>query len=91
MLKLNSIDGEYMAIGRQTTETSVVLSPFGGAQQQSVQINGSGIQELEFQDGFRMSVQASQPMTVNTDVRNGVSNSMLVDGSASVSKFSSIN
>ena len=75
-----------MAIGRQTPETSNVLTPFGGAQQQSVQINGSGIQEVEFQDGFRMSVQASQPMTVNTDYRNGVSTTMVVSGAAPVSK-----
>ena len=87
MLKLTSIDGEYMAIGRQTPETSNVLTPFGSAQQQTVAINGSGIQEVEFQDGFRMSVKASQPMTVNTVYKNGVSSSMVVDGSQPVSEY----
>jgi hypothetical protein len=87
MIKLNAIDGEYMAVGRKTVETSNVLSPFGGAQQQSVNITGSGIQEVEFQDGFRMSIRASKPMTINTDVVNGVSTSMLTGTDMSVSKY----
>jgi hypothetical protein len=74
MIKLNNIDGEYMAVGRQTVETSNVLTTFN--QNQQVQISGSGIQEVEFTDGFRMSIKASQPMVVKTDVRNGVSSSM---------------
>lgn len=85
MVKLNSIDGEYMAVGRQTIETSNVLTPFGSAQQQSVNISGSGIQEVEFQDGFRMSIMASKPMQVNANVVNGVSTSMLTGGAMSVS------
>lgn len=88
MVKMNSIDGEYMAVGRQTVETSNVLSPFGGAQQQSVNITGSGIQEIEYQDGFRMSIMASKPMTINTDVVNGVSTSMLNGAAMPVSMYS---
>jgi hypothetical protein len=87
MIKLNALDGEYMAIGRQTVETSNVLSPFGQDPQQSIQVNGSGVQEVEFQDGFRMTIRASQPMTINTDVVNGISSSMLVDGGTSVSMY----
>ncbi|KAH8587105.1 hypothetical protein B0O99DRAFT_557048, partial [Bisporella sp. PMI_857] len=87
MIKLNALDGEYMAIGRQTVETSNVLSPFGQDPQQSIQVNGSGVQEVEFQDGFRMTIRASQPMTINTDVVNGISSSMLVDGGTSVNNF----
>lgn len=84
---MNTLDGEYMAVGRMTVETSNVLSPFGGAQQQSVNISGSGIQELEFQDGFRMSIMSTKPMTINTDVVNGVSTSMLTGGAMSVSMY----
>jgi hypothetical protein len=87
MIKLNAIDGEYMAIGRKTIETSNVLSPFGQDQQQSINITGSGIQEVEFTDGFRMTVKATQPMTVNSDVVNGISSSMLVNGVMPVSTY----
>lgn len=81
---MNSIDGEYMAIGRKTVETSDVLTPFGN--QQSVNVTGSGIQELEFADGFRMTVKANQPMTISTDVVNGVSTTMITNGVMPVSK-----
>lgn len=87
MLKLNALDGEYMAIGRKTVETSNVLSPFGLDQQRAININGSGIQEVEFTDGFRMTVKASQPMTVSCDVVNGVSTSMLVNNAMPVSAY----
>ncbi|KAJ2906164.1 uncharacterized protein MKZ38_002879 [Zalerion maritima] len=88
MIKLNNIDGEYMAVGRQTIETSNVLTPFGSPQAQPpIQITGSGIQEVEYTDGFRMSIDASQPMTVNVDVVNGVSASMITDGSTQPNDF----
>ena len=82
---MTSLDGEYMAIGRQTTETSNVLTPFGS---QSVNVSGSGIQEVEFADGFRMSLKASQPMTLKADVINGLSTSMITtQGMMAVSKY----
>jgi hypothetical protein len=84
MIKMTSLDGEYMAVGRQTTETGNVLTTFN--QNQQVQISGSGIQEVEFTDGFRMSVRASQPMTLKTDVVNGISSSMTTGGIMPVSK-----
>jgi hypothetical protein len=84
LVKMNSIDGEYMAIGRKTVETSNVLTPFGA--QRSVNITGSGIQEVEFSDGFRMSIKANMPMTISTDVVNGVSTSMLTQNVMPVSK-----
>lgn len=82
-----------MAVGRQTIETSNVLSPFGSSPQQAVNITGSGIQEVEFQDGFRMAIMASKPMTVNTNVANGVSSSMTsaLNGAVSVSMCTSFN
>lgn len=77
MVKMTNVDGEYMAIGRQTTETSTVLSPFtAGLNQQSTNVTGSGIQEIEYQDGFRMSIKASQPMVISANVKNGISSSM---------------
>lgn len=85
MVKMTSLDGEYMAVGRQTVETSNVLTTFN--QNQQVQISGSGIQEVEFTDGFRMSIRASQSMALKTDIVNGVSTSMLTGSMMSVSKW----
>jgi hypothetical protein len=85
MVKLNSIDGEYMAVGRQTVETGNVLTTFNSGQ--SASIAGSGIQEIEFTDGFRMSIRASQSMSIRADVKNGVSTSMVTGGIMSVSEY----
>lgn len=83
MVKLNQIDGEYVAVGRQTSELGVSLTPFGTP----VNIAGSGIQEAEFNDGFRMSIRASQPMSIRTDVVNGISTDMVTNGIMSISEW----
>lgn len=85
MVKLNSIDGEFMAVGRQTVETGTVLTTFGSGQTAS--IAGSGIQEVEFTDGFRMSIKASQSMVIKADVKNGISSSMVTGGAMSLSEY----
>jgi hypothetical protein len=90
LVKMNSIDGEYIVLGRQTTETSLALTPFGSSPQSAFNITGSGIQENEFIDGFRMSVKSTEPMVVNTNVNNGISSTMLSalgSGTQSISKL----
>jgi hypothetical protein len=77
MVKRTTLDGEYMALGRQTVETNAVLTPFGSDGATQVAILGTGLQENEFQDGFRMSTKASQPMTMNVDVKEGIDTGML--------------
>ena len=89
MVKRTQLDGEYMIVGRQTVETNTLVQPFGSDQATSVAIEGTGLQENEFQDGFRMSTRATQPMTMNVDVVDGIDSSMLagLQGQESVSKF----
>jgi hypothetical protein len=89
MIKRTTMDGEYMALGRQTVETNAVLTPFGSDGATQVAILGTGLQENEFQDGFRMSVRATQPMTINVDVKEGVDSGMLaaLQGQEPVSRF----
>ncbi|CBX98197.1 hypothetical protein IAQ61_010296 [Plenodomus lingam] len=77
MVKRNQLDGEYMIVGRQTVETNTLVVPFGSDSATSVAIQGTGLQENEFEDGFRMSTRASQPMTMNVDVKDGIDSSML--------------
>jgi hypothetical protein len=89
MVKRNQLDGEYMVVGRQTVETNTLVQPFGSDQGTSIAIQGTGLQENEFQDGFRMSTRASQPMTMNVDVVDGIDSSMLaaLQGQESVSEY----
>lgn len=85
MVKLLNLDGEYMMLGRQTAGTETQLTPFGS----TIAITGSGLQENEFEDGFRMSIKATQPMTIVVDVKKGLDSSMLtaLQGEASVSEY----
>jgi hypothetical protein len=87
---MNNIDGEYIALGRQTPVTGQSLTQFGNTQLNNFNVSGSGIQENEFADGFRMSVRATQPTIINMDVRNGISTTMLSalgGGTQSVSMY----
>ncbi|KAK7180684.1 hypothetical protein DPSP01_011273 [Paraphaeosphaeria sporulosa] len=89
MVKLQTIDGEYMMVGRQTAGTETQLTPFGSNQAAQVSITGTGLQENEFQDGFRMSIKATQPMTMNVDTKKGIDSSMLtaLQGQVSVNDY----
>ena len=77
IVKMNNIDGEYIALGRQTRETSLSLTQFSLSTNMAFNVTGSGIEENEYTDGFRMTVRASQPMIINTNVNNGVASTML--------------
>ena len=89
MVKLQNIDGEFMMLGRQTTGTETQLTTFGNDQSSQVTVTGTGLQENEFTDGFRMSVKATQPMTMNVNVKKGIDSSMVsaLQGQQSVSKL----
>lgn len=92
MVKRVQMDGEYMALGRQTIETETLVTTFGSDPASQVNINGTGLQENEFQDGFRTSVRATQPMTMNVNVKKGVDTSMLaaLPGQMTVSKLNNL-
>jgi hypothetical protein len=89
MVKRNQLDGEYMVVGRQTVETNTLVTPFGSDGSTQVAIQGTGLQENEFQDGFRMSTRATQPMLMNVDVKDGVDSGMLaaLQGQAPVNDY----
>ncbi|KAF2099806.1 hypothetical protein NA57DRAFT_37555, partial [Rhizodiscina lignyota] len=90
MVKMTMIDGEYQILGRVTTEVDDFLVPFGTSGNAVVPIPGSGIQEVEFTDGFRMSIRASQPMQMTTVPKNGIATTMLAalgPGTMSVNNF----
>ena len=90
MVKLNQLDGEYQMLGRQNPETNLALlqfTPNPQDQTNTFNVTGSGIQESEFTDGFRMSIRSNMPMTVQTNVLNGISTSMLPGQAKSVNNF----
>jgi hypothetical protein len=77
IIKITSLDGEYMLVGKQSVDTSNIFVQFGQGATRTVNITGGqGIQEAEFIDGMRFSVQFSvqsgKAMTLNVDIKQGI-------------------
>ncbi|KAH6697332.1 hypothetical protein F5X68DRAFT_3914 [Plectosphaerella plurivora] len=87
MVRQTTIDGEYVVVGRRTAETGQSLAAFSQDPNAAIRIDGSGIQEVEWQDGLRMSVRASQPMAIQANVVNGVSSGMITSGTQPVNNY----
>lgn len=82
------MDGEYMLLGRVTEDTSNIFVQYGQGDTRTVNVTGGpGVQESEFIDGMRISVQADAPMRFNVDLANGIEPSSLSTGMMAVSKF----
>ncbi|KAH7054399.1 hypothetical protein B0J12DRAFT_657518 [Macrophomina phaseolina] len=89
IIKMTSLDGEYRLLARATADTSNIFVQYGQGATRTVNITaGPGIQEAEFIDGLRFSVQSAQLLKLNVDLKNGVETSSLPDGMQSLYSFS---
>jgi hypothetical protein len=85
---MTSLDGEYMLVGRQTEDTSNIFVQYGQGATRAVNITGgTGIQENEFIDGMRFSVQSNKAFTMNVDIKEGVNLEMLPANAMSLNSF----
>lgn len=88
IIKMTSLDGEYLLLGRQTVDTSNIFVQYGQGATRTVNVTGgSGVQEAEFVDGLRLSVEAQAPMKINIDIKDGVNPGTLPDGAQSLNSF----
>jgi hypothetical protein len=88
IIKMTSLDGEYMLVGRQTEDTSNIFVQYGQGATRAVNITGgTGIQENEFIDGMRFSVQSNKAFTMNVDIKEGVNLEMLPANAMSLNSF----
>ncbi|ORY11159.1 hypothetical protein BCR34DRAFT_601606 [Clohesyomyces aquaticus] len=73
IIKLTSLDGEYMLLGRRTLDPANIFVQYGQGVTRTVNITGGpGVQEAEFVDGLRFSVQSEKPFGMNVELKNGV-------------------
>jgi hypothetical protein len=73
ILKLTSLDGEYILLGRQTVDTANVFVQYGFGATRTVNLTGGeGVQEAEFIDGLRLVVESEEEMRINADLKNGI-------------------
>ncbi|KAH7371912.1 hypothetical protein BKA64DRAFT_269344 [Cadophora sp. MPI-SDFR-AT-0126] len=88
IIKMTSLDGEYLLVGRKTVDTSNIFVQYGQGATRTVNLTGGvGIQEAEFVDGLRFSVQASKALTMNVDLKQGIDSSTLPAGTLSLNSF----
>ncbi|KAB2107842.1 hypothetical protein AG0111_0g3663 [Alternaria gaisen] len=89
MIKMTSLDGEYMLLGRQTADISNIFVQYGQGATRTVNFTGGiGTQETEFIDGLRFTVESDQAFTMNVDIRNGISMDTLSNNVSSLNSFS---
>jgi hypothetical protein len=82
IIKMTSLDGEYMLLGRQTIDTGNIFIQYGQGATRTFNITGGdGTQEAEFVDGLRVSVQSQSSLTMNANLVDGVNPGTLPDKS----------
>ncbi|KAH9204543.1 hypothetical protein DL95DRAFT_398390 [Leptodontidium sp. 2 PMI_412] len=88
IIKMTSLDGEYLLVGRKTVDTSNIFVQYGQGATRTVNLTGGvGIQEAEFVDGLRFSIQASKALTMNVDLKQGIDYTTLPAGTQSLNSF----
>jgi len=62
IIKMTSLGGEYLLVGRKTVDTSNIFVKYGQGATRTVDVTGgAGIQEAEFVDGLRFSILVGRP------------------------------
>jgi hypothetical protein len=88
IIKMTSLDGEYMLLGRQGVDTVNTFVQYGQGATRTVNITaGVGRQEAEFIDGLRFSMVAQTDLAMNVDLTNGVASGTLPAGTVSLNSF----
>ncbi|KAF4633781.1 hypothetical protein G7Y89_g4330 [Cudoniella acicularis] len=88
IIKMTSLDGEYLLVGRKTVDTSNIFVQYGQGATRTVNMTGgAGIQEAEFVDGLRFSIQADKALTMNVNLKQGIDPTTLPANTQSLNSF----
>lgn len=88
IIKMTSLDGEYMLLGRRAVDVANIFVQYGQGATRTVNITGGpGRQEAEFVDGLRFSMVAQVSMAMNVDITNGIAPQSLPPGTVSLNSF----
>ena len=81
IIKLTSLDGEYILLGRQTVDTANIFVQYGFGATRTVNLTaGMGIQQAEFVDGLRLTAETETEMRINADLRFGIDSKAVSQG-----------
>lgn len=85
IIKMQSLDGEFILLARRNIDNANVFVQYGFGETRTANFSGGGgVQEAEFVDGLRFSVQSAQPIRMNVDLKFGVDKSLLKEGMESL-------
>jgi hypothetical protein len=88
IIKMTSLDGEYILLGRQTVDTANIFVQYGFGATRTVNLTGgTGIQQAEFVDGLRLTAETEREMQINADLRFGIESKALSPGLRSLCGF----
>ncbi|OAA46729.1 paired amphipathic helix protein Sin3a [Beauveria brongniartii RCEF 3172] len=70
IIKMTSLDGEYMLLGRRSADTANIFVQYGQGATRTVNVTaGAGdVQEAEFVDGLRFRIQSAKAFVLNADI-----------------------
>ncbi|KJK76085.1 hypothetical protein H634G_08490 [Metarhizium anisopliae BRIP 53293] len=89
IIKMTSLDGEYMLLGRKSEDTSNIFVQYGQGATRTVNITGGAekIQEAEFVDGLRFRVQSAKSFALNADIPFGVNDKAMPEHAVPINSF----
>ncbi|KAH8680696.1 hypothetical protein BX600DRAFT_428680 [Xylariales sp. PMI_506] len=87
IIKMVSLDGEYLLLGRTSVDTTNIFVQYGQGATRTVNVTAGGRQEAEFVDGLRFSMVAQQNTTMNVDIKDGVPVAAVPPGLRSLNSF----
>lgn len=81
IIKKTTLEGEYLLLGRRDIDSSNIFVQYGQGETRTANFTGGpGVQEAEFIDGLRFSVEADQPVRMNVEIKSLIDSSMLPQG-----------
>ncbi|OAR00542.1 hypothetical protein LLEC1_00499, partial [Akanthomyces lecanii] len=74
IVKMTSLEGEYMLLGRKSEDTANVFVQYGQGATRTVNVTGAAddIQEAEFIDGLRFRFRSARAFALNADIAFGI-------------------
>ncbi|KAG4419274.1 hypothetical protein IFR04_007593 [Cadophora malorum] len=88
IVKMTSIEGEFILVARKTVDTSNVFIQYGQGESRTANMTaGPGLQCAEFIDGMRFTVQTNVDLRMNIELKHGINPGTLPPNTVSLNSY----
>ncbi|KZZ88357.1 hypothetical protein AAL_08120 [Moelleriella libera RCEF 2490] len=88
IIKMTSMDGEYMLLGRKSVDTTNIFVQYGQGATRTVNVTeGDKFQEAEFVDGLRFKIRSTKPLAMNVELVDGIDKASLPEYTVALNSF----